>query len=269
MKLSKSIAGLALAGSMVLGATAALADGLPRYGSIKDAPYVAPFSWTGMYVGLNAGYGWGKNSASLAPSGDPASQAFWNPAFAAGAAPSGFSIDQDGFIGGGQIGYNWQSGTLVYGVEADIQGGSVDGSDAIATNVAPFVPGAFSSSQKLEWLGTIRGRLGLAADKLLVYVTGGFAYGSINHGLNFAFAASNDFHSIGTSNTETGWTLGGGAEWAFANNWTLKAEYLYVDLGDTTLTSTPAGRAANLATTLTERFENQYHIVRAGINYKF
>jgi outer membrane immunogenic protein len=106
-------------------------------------------------------------------------------------------------------------------------------------------------------------------DPLLLYVTGGVAFGDVHYNLNFAFPGSNDFQSISSSNTETGWTIGAGAEWAFADSWSVKAEYLYVDLGNRSLVSIPAGRAANLATTLTENFQNRYNIVRVGLNYKF
>ena len=260
-------AGLSLA-AISVGAAADL-GARPVY---KAPPMVAPaFSWTGFYIGANAGYGWGDESSTLAPSGDAASQAFWNPSFAAGAAPSAFGYSPNGFIGGGQIGYNYQfSPNWVAGLEADFMGASISGSQAINTNVVGFFPGSFTSSQKLDFLGTVRGRIGFTpADRWLAYVTGGLAYGDVQYNLNFAFPGSNDFHSINTSSTNIGWTIGGGLEWAIWQNWSLRAEYLYVDLGNQTFTSVPSGRAANLATTLTETFENKYNIVRAAVNFRF
>ena len=256
--------------AIMAGGSAGAADlSRPVY---KAPPALAPvYSWTGCYIGGNVGGGWGDQTANLAPSSDAASQAFWNPAFNAGAAPSAFKYTTDGVIGGAQVGCNYQTGSFVWGVEADFDGANITGSESISTSgIAPFVPGSFSSSQKLDYLGTVRGRLGFTpADRWLVYATGGLAYGETKYNLNFAFPGSDDFHSISASNTSTGWTAGAGVEWAFWANWSVKAEYLYVDLGDSTFTSTPSGRAANLATTLTEKFENKYNIVRAGLNYKF
>lgn len=242
----------------------------PAYKAPVMAP-IAAYSWTGCYIGGNGGYGWGSNSASLRPSSDPASQAFWNPAFNAGAAPSTFSYTTTGGIAGGQIGCNYQVNSFVVGLEADLDWANITGSQTINTSGVPgFVPGFFSSGQTLDWLGTVRGRLGFTpADRWLVYVTGGLAYGQTSYNLNFAFPGSNDFHTISASNTNAGWTVGGGVEWAFWNNWTVKAEYLYVDLGNQTFTSVPSGRAPNLATTLTETFQNRTNIVRVGVNYRF
>lgn len=233
-------------------------------------PPVPVFSWTGCYVGVNGGYGWRDQTDFLRPSSDAVSQGFWNPAFTAGAAPNYFSYSTNGGLAGGQVGCNWQTGRFVLGIEGDLDWADIGGSHTILTNVAGFVPATFTSSHNLNWLGTIRGRAGFAAtDTLLLYVTGGAAFGDVRYGLNFAFPNTLDFHTIASTNTETGWTVGAGAEWAFNNNWTLKAEYLYVDLGNRTLISVPSGRAANLATTLTETFENKYNLVRVGLNYKF
>jgi outer membrane immunogenic protein len=242
--------------------------------AVKARPMAAPvvvYSWTGCYVGVNGGYGWGKNNTNVRPSPDAVSQAFWSPAFVAGAAPSSFGYTTDGGLAGGQVGCNYQTGKFVVGIEGDIDWTDIRGSQSIATaNVPGFVPGFFSTGQSLHWLGTVRGRVGVTpVDPLLLYVTGGVAFGDVHYNLNFAFPGSNDFQSISSSNTETGWTIGAGAEWAFADSWSVKAEYLYVDLGNRSLVSIPAGRAANLATTLTENFQNRYNIVRVGLNYKF
>jgi outer membrane immunogenic protein len=240
---------------------------------ITKAPVMAPapvFTWTGCYVGGNVGFGFSNNNdMTLAPSADPVSTAFWGPAFAAGAAPSLFPLGPNGVIGGGQVGCNWQMGAFVLGLETDFQGSGMDDTVGIATAVPGFAPGVFTASQSLDWFGTVRGRLGFAAGPWLFYGTGGLAYGRVGYGLNFAFPATADFHTIGLSNTETGWTAGGGIEWAFAPNWSIKAEYLFIDLGDTTIVTAPSGRAANLATTLTSNFSNQYQLVRLGVNWKF
>jgi len=243
----------------------------PAMGAEVAVPVAAPvWSWAGCYIGANVGYSWRSASYSLAPSTDPASQAFWNPAFIAGAAPSAFTYRTTGGLGGVQAGCNNQIGILVAGIEADLDWAHISGSQTINTNVPAFAPGLFTSSQTLNWLGTVRGRLGVTVvEQWLVYITGGVAYGHMNDNLNFVFPATNDLQTISTSSLMTGWTLGAGTEWAFGLNWTLRAEYLYVDLGRQTFTSVPGGRLANLATTLTEHFQNHYNILRVGLNYKF
>lgn len=258
--------------ALAIGTAAASAADLAAkpYTKAPPPPVVPVFSWTGCYVGLNGGYGWGNNHSLLAPSADPASQAFWDPAFFAGAAPSNFSWQNTGGVAGGQFGCNYQTGAFVFGIETDLDWANVRGSETISTaGVVGFVPGFFASGTNLHWLGTTRGRVGFAVDHWLFYATGGVAYGNVGYGLAFAFPATNDFQTISASQTNVGWTAGAGVEWAITNNWTVKAEYLYVDLGNQTLISVPSGRAANLATTLTEAFSNHYNIVRVGFNYKF
>jgi len=267
MKNLKLIAAVSAVGAMAGIASVSAAD-LP----MKAPPMVAPVpTWTGCYIGANGGWGFGKSNDRLGPTPDSASQSFWNPAFNAGAAPSYFNYDTSGGVAGIQGGCNNQIGQLVLGVEADADWTNIKGSQTLATSgVASFVPGAFSSGQTLNWLGTIRGRIGYApSNQWLLYATGGLAFGQVNYNLNFVFANTNDIQSILLTQGEAGWTVGVGTEWAFTNSWSVKAEYLYVDLGSPSLVSVAAGRAPNLATNLTETFQNRYNIVRVGLNYKF
>jgi outer membrane immunogenic protein len=267
MRNLRLIAAVGAVGAMAGIGVASAAD-LP----VKAPPMVAPVpTWTGCYIGANGGWGFGRGHDFLAPNITAASQAFWNPAFNAGAAPHFFSYDTSGGVAGIQGGCNAQYGPLVLGVEGDFDWANVRGSQAIATSGVPgFVPGAFASGQNLDWLGTLRARIGWAPSyQWLLYATGGIAFGQVGYNLAFAFPGSNDFHAISQTNQEVGWTVGVGAEWAFTHSWSVKAEYLYVDLGNVNLVSIPAGRAANLATNLTETFQNHYNIVRVGINYKF
>jgi outer membrane immunogenic protein len=267
MKIFKLIAAVGAVG-VIAGIGVASAADLP----VKAPPPIAPVpTWTGCYIGANGGWGFGRSHDSLAPAPTAASQAFWDPAFLAGAAPSHFNYDTSGGIAGIQGGCNNQIGQLVLGAEADLDWANIRGSDAFTTSFPPaFVPGAFSSGQNLNWLGTIRGRFGYTpTSQWLFYVTGGIAFGQVGYNLAFAFPGSNDFHGISSTNMEAGWTIGVGTEWAFTNNWSVKAEYLYVDMSNSNQMSFPAGRAANLATNLIETFQNRYNIVRVGINYKF
>ncbi len=226
--------------ALVAFATAASAADLPNR-VVKPAPYIpmAPaFTWTGFYAGLNAG-GIFSNSDHV------------NTLSNIGAVGP-FSLGRSGFIGGGQVGYNYQINQFVVGLETDIQWadlrkGSNDG---------------FGDHARLEsnYLGTVRGRLGFVPmDRALVYVTGGLAYGDSK-----LSASVPGFFGGSKNDTNAGWTLGGGVEYAFTNNITGKLEYLYYDLGNTNLhLSDAAGNAVHY------KAENNGSIARVGLNYKF
>ena len=248
--------------------SALAADMAPRYNKAPAPVPVAIYNWTGFYVGGNVGYGWyDRNSTLIAP--DAASVAFFGPSLAAGALPSTYAVNPRGALGGGQIGYNWQSGMWVFGVEADIQGADVKGSTTISTTGIPgFVPITGTATEKLDWFGTARGRVGYAANTALFYVTGGLAYGHVSHSYFTAAPLVGQSAFGSDSRVDVGYTVGAGVEWAFNNNWSVKGEYLYVDLGShsTTafgVTGTPVGATLRLS----ER--EQYNIVRVGLNYKW
>lgn len=237
--------------------------------TVKAPPPIAPAPlWTGWYVGLNLGYGF---SGSSDPSAR-ATSAWWAPAFAAGAAPGSFPGAREGVFGGGQIGYNWQVNSLVvWGLEADIQGSDIHKTTDLSNpGVGGFFPGTSFASQKLDWFGTVRGRVGvLAAPTALVYVTGGLAYGESKYAYNLSFPASNDFEDLSASKTKAGWTVGGGVEWVFAPSWSAKAEYLYVNLGRESFLTVGSGRPSNVTNPVAVGFDDSYHLVRVGVNYKF
>lgn len=262
--------------------TAALADGGPR-GSIKDAPRAA-FSWDGFYVGFNAGYAWG-DSTLASTFGCPAGAAAFPggcaypttaahaPNFAAFSAGASGSLSPKTFIGGVQAGRNWQSGTLVYGVELDFNSFSFEASRSASAAIPAVYAGRYSTGATVstDWLFTARARLGVAVSPLtLLYVTGGLAMTDLNLSNSFAdnvppVTAGN----VNRSELRTGWTVGGGAEIALNNNWTLKGEYLYVDLGTASATSILNTAGGFVGNTLATRADLSAHIARAGINYKF
>ena len=228
--------------------SAALAADLPT-----KAPIVlAAFNWTGFYVGLNAGYSWGSQTNSLQTT--------------AGAIVSGNSNTDHlkGFIGGGQIGYNWQIDKWVLGVEADFQGSGqkADGTffiPAAAVLVAAIPASNFTYTDKLDWFGTVRGRVGMAIDRWLPYITGGWAIG---HGSLSGSSTGNIVSSYSGSKSYNGWTLGGGVEYAFDRNWSVKAEYLYIDFGNGP--TVPVNAARNVVSgKMTD------NIARLGVNYRF
>jgi outer membrane immunogenic protein len=240
--------------------------------AVKAPPMAAPvplYNWTGFYVGGNVGYGFGRNRVDVTTLPSPV---IFNE------APFSFNEDSTGFLGGVQAGYNWQSGRFVFGVEADITFGQVRGSGIFRpiTDFAGLVfPTSFQqTSQTMDWIGTARLRAGFTpASALLLYATGGLAYGHTRY---------NTFQSIvpgapvldflgSDSATQVGWTVGGGAEWAFGGNWSVKAEYLYYDLGNHSLTGARVGGPApipDLFFTGTT-FQTRGNIVRMGLNYHF
>jgi outer membrane immunogenic protein len=181
-----------------------------------------------------------------------------------------------GILGGAQIGYNWQSSpNWVFGIEADWQG-----SGQKASSVLPDQPyfvglafGAVTSSYdaKIDWFGTVRGRIGYAWDRILLYATGGLAYGEVKiagTATDSGISIGGPFSStaaFGGSKVNAGWTLGGGIEGALVHNWTWKAEYLYVDLG--TLDTSSAGPFGSEPVTTHTRFTD--NVVRVGLNYRF
>ena len=235
------LAGVALAAMSTL----ATAADLPRKTApIQPIVYAPAFSWTGFYVGGNAGYGFGSSTTSNTFNG---------------LAPVGARIigDPDGFIGGGQVGYNYQFyNNIVLGAEADIQGSTLESSRSAVFGT--------TSKSSLDYFGTVRARVGYAfagtnsvLDRTLLYVTGGFAYG--DQSLNIAGYSS-------PSNTHFGYAAGAGVEYAFTNNWTVKLEGLYVDLGRENYVFTNANPVVPAIRT---RDQLDFAVVRAGLNYKF
>jgi outer membrane immunogenic protein len=230
--------GLALTSALALPATSADWYRSPDApGGYKDAPYAA-VTWAGPYVGVNAGGGWGESSDQLANT---------NPY--GGLQPSG------GF-GGLQVGYNWQKfgyAPLVLGLEADIQGASLDGEGQDGAG------GSYRS--RLEVFGTVRGRAGYAIDRSLFYLTGGLAYGSVK---NEAVALGGDFVA---NTTSVGYVLGAGVEYRFSPSFSIKGEYQYLNFG----TNTPVDISGNGLGTYGSNGgsvrDDAYHTVRLGLNY--
>lgn len=253
---------LLLATALATVAGSAFAADLPSTKAPMLPPPPPPPLWTGFYVGLNAGYTFSSSTTASVVS------TFWGPV-----GPIG-GIRNDGFMGGGQIGYNWQFGpSILVGGEADIQG--IAGNSNSVT-VLPFPATALSLTSRIDYLGTVRGRVGwLFTPTLLIYGTGGLAYGGVNSALGIAWAGG-AFGSSAYSDTNVGWTAGGGVEWMFWPSWSAKVEYLYYDLGSISyVAAVPAvpavGAAANFfpafSTETRTRFDG--NIVRAGINYHF
>jgi outer membrane immunogenic protein len=186
-------------------------------------------------------------------------------------------VKPSGVIGGGQIGYDWQFAPLwVLGFVADIQASDMrDSATAAAPNIGNFTSITESNSARVDWFGTVRAKAGFVANNnWLIYGTGGLAYGHVH--ANTAFNDPSFDASLvpvtftgATSDTKTGWTAGAGIEYALSPNWTVGAEYLYVDLGTISVTETQATGAATLASTFTSGSKFRDNIARLIINYKF
>lgn len=257
-----------VAATAVLSSAALAADLPARAPAVAPAPIFVGMNWSGFYVGVNAGYHWSASNNVNAVPANAATAAYWGPAIAAGATPLNYSPSNDGFTGGAQIGYNIQTGSFVYGLEADINYVDGRGTHIRNTAVAPFVAGVNSASSKVEWLGTVRARVGIAANRALLYVTGGVAYGSVGNSLTLSFPATNDFAIGSKSSVNVGWTAGAGIEYAFTNNWTVRAEYLYYDLGNNNFNTVGTGNALNRGDFRVST-SHSGHIARVGLNYLF
>jgi outer membrane immunogenic protein len=247
------------------------------------APPLAPvMSWTGWYVGLNAGAGITDTSYNLDPTGCFITAPLCGTGGLAGNPARSYDNarpNKVGFTGGGQFGYNYQfSPRWVAGFEADINYNDVRNSDSVIQALGPplFAPGSFihTVNTGLNWFGTARGRIGyLVTPSVLLYGTGGLAYGQAKSSTNatFPFPGVGDTYIGSMSTTRVGWTAGAGGEWMVSSNWSVKAEYLYVDLGRTSYTSSCniaacLALAPNVPTYLTT-VSTREHIARVGVNY--
>lgn len=214
---------LLTAAGVALGAQAASAADMSR--PVYKAPppaVVAAYNWSGFYIGGHIGYGWGSEGAFDT------------------AALVGGSTDPDGFLGGVQVGYNWQVDRWVFGIEGDWSWTGADGATVLG------VP--FSSDH--SWYATLTGRLGYAWDSWMWYVKGGAAWADTEYTL-LGFGTASD--------TRVGWTIGTGLEWAIAPNWSAKLEYNYLDFSNDSFAF--VGGPVDVDT--------QVHLVKLGLNYRF
>ncbi len=279
---------LLIASVLVIGTVySAYAADLAHKAPPPPPPPPPPPSWTGYYIGGNIGYAWGsdsKTSTGIATIGGAAID------------PGTATLHPNGGFSGLQSGYNWQfAPTWLIGFENDFQYGRIKGSDNClvhcgAQNSFPFITyQSFNVTDRLNWFGTVRGRLGYVAGPTLLYVTGGLAYGQIEREANLAgnnaipgfggFSGSYD-----NTTTKVGWTAGGGIEGKLATwlpawfgswtGWSAKAEYLYIDLGhvndnvnETYASNSGIGTFTGAVRTVSGNMRE--NIFRVGLNYQF
>lgn len=206
----------------------------PQYEPVREVVW----DWSGPYAGVNLGYAWGSDNAAVLS----------GPGFSGSIG----SLEPDGWLGGGQIGANAQFDWLVVGVEADLQATSID--DSTSAPVGLGYTG--TANVGIDWLSTLRGRVGVASGPALLYVTGGWAFADVDYSVTATGPMS---VSMSESGIKTGYALGGGLEWALNDRWSVKSEYLYVDLGNEAV-----GGPGFSATT-----ETELHTARVGLNYRF
>jgi outer membrane immunogenic protein len=261
---------------------------------VSKAPPPAPapvWNWTGFYIGANGGYAWRNRSVSFNPA-DSATAGVFNVIDDSTVPNANFDIR--GGFGGFQLGYNWQfDPRWVAGLETDLDLGDIKGSGTSSNviSVGPFgsTSAIAAASEKIKWFGTVRGRLGvLVTNEVLLYGTGGFAYGrveqsatyTINSGalsvtsppFSFVCVAGTPCFVGSSSRVQSGWTAGGGAEWALWYGLTFKAEYLYVNLRDNSFPMSAIATTAGGPTPSSFRvgFSNSdFRSVRVGLNYRF
>ncbi len=206
------------------------------------------YSWSGFYIGLNAGYGFANTNSTATISG--------NSVVGSGTATG--SNNLNGFVGGGQIGANWQWDAFVLGLEADFQGTSQSKTSNLGCGAGCILTG----EGKIPWFATLRGRAGVAFDRVLVYGTGGAVWLEAKETVTATGAAT----LIDASDTKTGWTAGAGVEVAFSQNWTARIEYLFLDVKPTLTASIPAAFGGGTAT---DNVTIKDNVIRAGVNFKF
>lgn len=248
LKLAKCL--LLLAPVLIFAQAAMAADSLPT------------FNWTGPYAGIHIGYGLGNGDTSFSA---------LNANFG-DLAPSKLSPNPNGVVGGLQAGYNYQTGCFVFGIEADFSGSGMSGNKTaspVINNAGDALPGtSLTASEGVNWFGTLRPRVGYTViPSVLVYGTGGLAYG------NVSYSASTDYrpilgsvYPVSFSSTKVGWAAGGGVEYAVSKCWTVKAEYLYVDLGDQSAT---ANGVPGTGFQVGYKWQTTANILDIGLNYKF
>jgi outer membrane immunogenic protein len=236
---------LLIAAMLTGSAGAVFAADLRTVPARQPPPMQAVYTWTGFYLGANVGGGWSTANSEFSTAGFPS--------FA------GVDNHMAGVIAGGQVGYNWQSGSWVIGAEADFQYSGMKGGIS-----APCPAGlcAANFDQNMPWFGTARARLGYASAGWLIYATGGYAYARLE--TNASASAGGLSAGVESSENRSGWTAGGGIEVAFAPSWSAKVEYLYMDFGSRDNSWVFTGLP-----TITDSTRLHTNIVRGGVNYRF
>ena len=249
---------------------------------VKAAPMPAPvpvFSWTGFYIGANVGGAWGESRTDSSLVNTGGGQQYIPSVVADINAQRFQTVTASGFTGGGQAGYNWQAQNFVFGVEADINAFNLSGTTTTSAFFTGFPGGAgstpptYTNSFSTTWLATIRGRAGFAVDRAFFYGTAGAAFTDLSYRHTFAegvFPGSSlGVQASTASATKTGWVVGAGLEYAMTGNWTVKAEYLYLDFGSISSTAPVVFPGGPGTSVFSHTADLTAQIGRVGLNYKW
>jgi outer membrane immunogenic protein len=269
--------------ALILGGVhlAAAADLPPAAQVYKAPPAVAAYNWTGFYIGGNVGGAWGSfdPSTTTAFANFPVAGYILAADVPAVNAAGQQSIKPSGFTGGFELGYNLQAGSFVYGVEGDIESLHLSGNSTSGPVIYPnTLPAGFcplncftiNSAANINWLATARGRLGIAANNWLFFATGGAAFTTLRGTFSFTDTVPTT-ESASISSSRTGYTVGGGAEVRLWDNWSLKAEYLFVDFARVSVNSSNLISAGFPipGQVFAHSIDLKANIARAGLNYHF
>lgn len=239
---------LLLSSAAFLGLTvSAMAADLPSRVAPAPVAAVPVFTWSGFYVGVQAGYAWGDSSGEMTTP--------------TGVFPFNQDGDFDGFVGGAHVGYNFQFGSIVAGLEADVEGTGIEGGFG---RISPTTGSTNLGDSNITVQGSLRARLGFAFDRTLIYATGGLAFANFETDYAFLDTTTGVTAAASFDDSEWGWTLGAGVEYAFTNNLTARIEYRYSQFDDLRHDLTPlfTGSTSN-------EVETEFHTIRAGLSYKF
>jgi outer membrane immunogenic protein len=224
------------------------------------APAVAQAQrWNGPYVGVNVGHGWGDFGSSVTVFDQGG-----NPVY----GPASFGIDASGMFGGVQIGFNRRIGNFFFGLEGDLQTADISGSSSVSGSGFTYV-----ASASVDWFATARVRGGFASNKMLVYATGGLAFGGVDY--DTTFKTGNTTVHLSNSETQVGFVLGAGLELALRSNWSLKLEYQYLNFGSQgtsgsySWTTVDCRDIVTNTNTVSSSIDTDIHTVRIGLNYAF
>ena len=257
--------------NLVLGTLASLALAFNAHAAdmaVKApmAPYVPPPTWTGFYLGFNGGWGWSNNThATVTPFGTFTT---------ADLVPFTLSgSNADGAVWGGQIGYNWQVGSWVLGIEGDFDGTGITGTrhSVFASLADPAFTNGFTATGKVNWLASIRGRLGYIWGPGMWYFTGGGAWEDVTVDALFSDGFFGASVAGSFSKTFSGFVVGGGYEWMINPNWTVRGEYLFYDFSNSNSTARSLALPGCVPScgVLVSETNREVNVFRLGVNYKF
>jgi outer membrane immunogenic protein len=255
------------------------------------APAPVP-TWTGFYGGIQFGGGWSDEAVNYSGN-DPVAAGVLSgaappvPLFGEQPVANGYRIPQSGLVGGVEAGYNWQWSNWLLGLETDFSFAGMSGTASGTTALTPPATQTTAAKQDTDWYGTVRGRVGwLPTPNLLLFGTGGFAYGRVDGSANYStsvagFTPNNGVFAAeclvanmpcfagSSSEIRTGWTAGGGAEWLLEQRWSATIEYQFVDLGTETVRVTALNSGGLMPASFNAAFHDRFNVVRLGLNYRF